>query len=330
MKYKHLTQELRYQIYAFSKANWTQKEIADDLGVHKSTISREVRRNRGLRGYRPQQAQKTSDERKQSAKKRVKMTPHTKFIIAQKIRQEWSPEQISGYFKRHQLLNISHQTIYALIQEDRERGGTLYKHLRRSSKKRKKRYGSTNYRGQIKNRTMIDERPKIVDERSRIGDWEVDTVVGKDYKGVIVTAVERKSKYMIACPVADKSEQSVSNALIQSLKPYKNKVFTITGDNGKEFAGHEKIAHNLKAKFYFAHPYRSCERAINESSNGLLRQYYPKKTDLRGIEKDQIIPVLEKINTRPRKTLGYATPKEVFFGLIDSDNLQYQNVALII
>ena len=177
---------------------------------------------------------------------------------------------------------------------------------------------------------MIDERPKIVDERSRIGDWEVDTVIGKDHKGVIVTAVERKSKYMIACPVPDKSEQVVSDALIQSLKPHRNKVFTITGDNGKEFAGHEKIAQNLKAKFYFAHPYRSCERAINENSNGLLRQYYPKKTDLRGIKKDDIIPVLEKINTRPRKTLGYATPKEVFFGLINSDNLQYQKVALII
>ena len=127
-----------------------------------------------------------------------------------------------------------------------------------------------------------------------------------------------------------KANKWLQMALIQPLKPHRNKVFTITGDNGKEFAGHEKIAKNLKAKFYFAHPYRSCERAINENSNGLLRQYYPKKTDLRGIKKDDIIPVLEKINTRPRKTLGYATPKEVFFGQINSDNLGYQKVALII
>ena len=135
---------------------------------------------------------------------------------------------------------------------------------------------------------------------------------------------------MIACPVSNKTELIVADALVNSLKPYKNKVHTLTSDNGKEFACHEKIAQYLKAKFYFAHPYRSCERAINENSNGLLRQYYPKKTDLRGIKKDEMNYVLEKINTRPRKTLGYATPKEVFFGQINSDNLQYQNVALII
>jgi IS30 family transposase len=330
MKYEQLTYEKRYQIYAYSKANWTQKEIAMELNVHRVTIYREKKRNLGLRGYRPDQAHRLAQERRQSAKKRVKLTPYSKFIIAQKIKLEWSPEQVSGYFKRHQFLHISHQTIYTLIQEDRVRGGDLYKHLRRSNKKRKKCYGSTNYRGQIKNRTMIDERPKLVEEKSRIGDWEVDTVIGKNHKGAFVTAVERKSKYMVVCPVPDKSEQAVSDALIQSLKPYKDKVLTITGDNGKEFAGHEKIAKNLNTKFYFAHPYRSWERAINENSNGLLRQYFPKKTDLRGIEKDEIIPILEKINTRPRKTLGYATPKEVFFGQFNSDNLGYQNVALII
>lgn len=169
---------------------------------------------------------------------------------------------------------------------------------------------------------MIDERPKIVDERSRIGDWEVDTIIGKNHKGIVVTAVERKSKYIIASPVPSKSEHLVTDALVESLNPYKDKVLTITSDNGKEFADHEKIAKNLKAKFFFAHPYRSCERAINENSNGLLRQYFPKKTDLRGLKKDDINPILEKINTRPRKTLGYATPKEVFFGQINSDNLE--------
>lgn len=329
MTYKHLTQEQRYQIYAFSKAKWTQKMIGNELGVHKSTISREIKRNQGLRGYRPQQAQKVSDERKQNAKKRIKMTPYVKFIIAQKIRLEWSPEQISGYFRRCQLLAVSHQTIYTLIQEDHQKGGDLYKHLRRSNKKRKKCYGSSNYRGQIKNRTMIDERPKIVDDRSRIGDWEIDTIVGKNYKGVVVTAVERKSKYIVACPVPNRSSQIVANALVDSLKSHKNRVYTLTSDNGKEFANHEEIARGLNAKFYFAHPYCSCERAINENSNGLLRQYFPKKTDLRSVKMDDIIPVLEKINTRPRKTLGYATPKEVFFGQINCNNLGYEKVALI-
>lgn len=329
MKYSHLTQEQRYQIYAFSKANWAQNMIANELKVNKSTISREIKRNKGLRGYRPQQAQKMTDDRKLSARKHIKMTPYVKFVIAQKIRIEWSPEQISGYFRRHKLLDISHQSIYNFIQEDRLQGGSLYKHLRRSNKKRKKQYGSISSRGQIKNRIMIDERPAIVNEKSRIGDWEIDTVIGKNHKGVIITAVERKSKYIVAAPVPNKSEQIVADALIHSLKPYKHKVYTLTSDNGKEFAGHQKIAKNLKTQFYFARPYRSCDRAINENSNGLLRQYYPKKTDLRNVKNDDIIPILEKINTRPRKTLGYATPKEVFFGQITENSLGYQSVALI-
>lgn len=257
------------------------------------------------------------------------MTVYLKFRIAQKIREDWSPEQVSGYFKLHNIADISTQTIYAFIEKDRRNGGKLCKHLRRAMRKRKKHYGSSNSRGQIRNRKMIDERPKIVDEKSRIGDWEVDTVIGKNHKGIIVTIVERKSKFMIAHPVPNKTESEVTTVIINSLEPYKKNVHTITGDNGKEFAGHEKIAKKLDAEFFFAHPYSSWERGLNENSNGLLRQYYPKKTGLRRLDKTTIGPVLEKINNRPRKTLGYATPKEVFFGLIDSNNLQYQKVALI-
>lgn len=329
MEYKHLTQEQRYQIYAYSKANWTQKEMSRELKVHRSTVSREIKRNRGLRGYRPQQANKRAERRKFLAHKHIKMSSYLKFLVAQKIREDWSPEQISGYFKRHNIAHISHPTIYTYIKLDRNSGGQLYKRLRRARKKYKKRYGSSDLRGQIRNKIMIDERPKIVDEKTRIGDWEIDTVIGKQHNGVIVTLVERKSKYMIASPVRNKSEPVVTNALIQALRPFKEKAHTITSDNGKEFAGHEKVAKDLKAKFYFAHPYSSWERGLNENSNGLLRQYYPKKTDLRDIKSTDMDPILEKINNRPRKTLGYATPKELFFGLIDSDNIQYQNVALI-
>ena len=329
VKYKHLTQELRYQIYAFSKANYTQEKISKRLEVHKSTVSREIKRNSGLRGYRPKQAQNKYEKRKSLAKKRVKMNTYYRFIIAEKIRQEWRPEQISGYFKLNGIANISHQSIYSLIEADRKKGRKLYRHLRHSRKKRKKTYGSSDFRGQIKNRISIDERPKIVDEKSRIGNWEVDTIVGKNHKGIIVTAVERKSKYIIASQIPDKSAEVVTNALISSLGKCKNKVITITGDNGKEFAYHEKIAKNLEAKFFFAHPYCSWERGLNENSNGLIRQYYPKKTDLRGIDKNLLSSVLEKINTRPRKTLGYATPKEVFFGLISAKSLDYGKVALV-
>ena len=327
-KYYQLAIEQRYQIYAFRKAGMSLKEIANELGRDKSTISRELSRNKGLRGYRPDQANKFAKARKKKARKNKKMTLYARFIIAQKIRQEWSPEQISGHFKRHSILDISHQSIYTFIKKNHKNGGVLYKHLRRATKKRRKRYGSMDARGQIKNRVMIDARPRIVDEKSRIGDWEVDTMIGSHHKGVILTLVERRSKYMVACPLNDKSETVVTNAVIGLLKPLQKRVFTITGDNGKEFAGHEKIAKNLKANFYFAHPYSSWERGLNENSNGLLRQYYPKKTDLRNVDQASFCPVLEKINNRPRKTLDYATPKEVFFGLIKDNKLQYRKVAL--
>lgn len=329
MKYEQLTIEKRYQIYAYSKANWSQKDMATELKVHRTTIYREKKRNKGQRGYRPQQANLMSQERKQTAKKGVKMTPYLKFMVAQKIRDEWSPEQISGYFKKSKNLNISHQAIYDFVREDRLKNGTLYKHLRQSNKKKKKQYGSIDVRGQIKNRTMIDERPSIVDAKLRIGDWEADTVIGKNHKGVLVTMVERKSKFIVACPVSNKSETAVTNAMIKSLNQHRKNVHTITVDNGKEFAGHEKIAKKLGAKIYFAHPYSSWERGLNENSNGLLRQYFPKKTDLRSVNVADMNLVLEKINNRPRKSLGYATPKEIFFGLINGNNLEYQNVALI-
>jgi IS30 family transposase len=330
MKYKQLTYEQRYQIYACSKAGWLLETIAKEVGVHRSTIYREKMRNSGLRGYRPKQAHQMAVERKKEAEKQIKLTPYLKFEIAKKLREDWSPEQISGYFDRHNIKVVSHQTIYKYIYEDYLKGGTLYQHLRHAKKKKKKRYGSRDTRGQIKNKIMIDQRPNIVEKRSRIGDWEGDTMIGKNQKGTIVTLVERKSKFMLACSVSNKSEQKVSEAMVDLLWKYKDKVHTITTDNGKEFAGHEKVSRKLKAKFYFAHPYSSWERGLNENSNGLLRQYYPKKTDLRNITQGHIYPVLEKINNRPRKSLGYATPAEVFFGLIDGNMSQCQNVALAI
>ncbi len=186
MKYQQLTYEQRYQIYACSKAGWSLKDIAVEVGVHRSTIYREKKRNKGLRGYRPKQANQMAAKRKKESKKRVTLTPYLKFEIAKNIREDWSPEQISGCFKKHRIASISHQAIYNFIQSDRIKGGTLYKHLRHS-KKRKKRYGSKELRGQIKNKIMIDERPAIVEQKSRIGDWEADTVIGKNQKGVIVT-----------------------------------------------------------------------------------------------------------------------------------------------
>jgi len=312
--YTQLTQEQRYQIYAFLKAGFSQSAIANEINVHKSTICRELRRNRGLKGYRPKQAHVKATNRRQGAAKYVKLKPNIITLVNSLIRQDFSPDQVSGSLKRNHGVIISHETIYRHLLVDKANGGTLYKHLRRSNRKRKKRYGSRNIRGQIPGRVSIDLRPAIVDNKERIGDWEIDTVIGKNHKGALLTIVERKSKYTLIQKLSYKRSRLVADATIDLLAPYQDKVFTITSDNGKEFADHQRISKQLMAKVYFAHPYHSWERGLNENTNGLIRQYFPKNTNFRSITVESVRKVMEQLNNRPRKTLDYATPNEVFFG----------------
>lgn len=312
-KYTQLTQEQRYQIYAFFKAGFSQSAITSEIGVHKSTICRELKRNKGLKGYRPKQAHSKAVNRRQNAHKYVKLTPRNIALVDSMIRQDFSPEQVSGRLKRNHGMIISHETIYKHLLADKTKGGNLYKHLRSSNRKRKKRYGSRNLRGQIPNRVSIDLRPAIVDRKKRIGDWEIDTVIGKGHKGTLVTIVERKSKYTLIQRLPGKRSQLVADATIDLLTPYREKVFTITSDNGKEFAEHQRISKRLTADVYFAHPYHSWERGLNENTNGLIRQYFPKSTNFKTITNESVIKVMDRLNNRPRKTLAYATPNEVFF-----------------
>jgi IS30 family transposase len=312
--YTQLTQEQRYQIYAFLKAGFSQSAIASEINVHKSTICRELKRNKGQKGYRPKQAHVKATNRRQKAVKYVKLTPKFIILVNNLIRQDFSPEQVSGTLKRNHGLMISHETIYKHLLVDKANGGNLYKHLRRSNRKRKKRYGSRNLRGQITGRVSIDLRPTIVDNKERIGDWEIDTLIGKNHKGVLLTIVERKSKYTLIQRLSYKRSQLVADATINLLTPYREKVFTITSDNGKEFAEHQRISKRLTAKMYFAHPYHSWERGLNENTNGLIRQYFPKNTNFKTITIKSVQKVMDRLNNRPRKTLGYATPNEVFFG----------------
>ena len=314
-RYTQLTQEQRYQIYAFLKARFSQTEIANEIGAHKSTISRELKRNRGKRGYRSKQAHIMALDRRRHAQKFVKLTPPTIALIDSLIQLDFSPEQVSGSLKRNHDIRISHETIYQHVLADKARGGTLYRHLRRSNKKRKKRYGSHDRRGQIRGRVSIDERPAIVDAKQRIGDWEIDTLIGKNHKGVLLTVVERKSKFTLIKKLSRKKADMVADATVNLLRPYQKKVFTITSDNGKEFANHDRIAKKLKSEFYFAHPYHAWERGLNENTNGLIRQYFPKRTSFDKISDDQIQMVINRLNNRPRKTLGFATPNEMFFNL---------------
>jgi transposase, IS30 family len=312
MSYHQLTLEERYQIYAFKKDGFNQTEIASEIGVAKSTISRELHRNRGGRGYRPKQAHSLTQARRQAKNNATKIKPKTWRKIESLILMDLSPEQINGYLKAQGESAASHERIYQHIYADKQQGGDLYKHLR-LKKRRRKRYGKYDKRGQIPNRKSIDERPEIVARRERIGDWEADTIIGKNHNQAIVSLVERKSKLTRLEKVTRKTDEAVRRATIRALKPLAEHVHTLTSDNGKEFAGHEAIASQLDALFYFAHPYRSWERGTNENTNGLVRQYFPKGTDFSKITQREVKAVEKRLNNRPRKTLGYKTPNQVFF-----------------
>jgi len=304
MTYTHLTQEERYQIYGLKKAGHKQYEIAELLERSKSTISRELARNMGGRGYRPKQAQCMAEERRAMNARTIDEA--TWQFACARLREEWSPDQISQYAE------ISIETVYQRVYADKRAGGLLWKKLR-CQKLRKKRYGKAERRGTIPNRLSIEDRPAIVETRSRIGDWEADTVIGKNHRQAIVSIVERKSGFTLIHKVERKTALAVSQAMIGLLKPHRKNVHTITSDNGKEFAGHEEIASKLKADFYFAHPYSSWERGTNENTNGLIRQYFPKSRDFTTITQQEIDMAMERLNSRPRKRLGYQTPSQVFF-----------------
>lgn len=304
MNYTHLTREERYQIYALKKAGHKPSEIADVLERSRSTISRELARNRGKRGYRPKQAQRLAEERRAMNARTIDAA--TWQFVQDKLMQKWSPEQISDF------VPISPETVYQRIYADKRAGGVLWKHLR-CQKQRKKRYGKTDKRGVIPNRQSIEQRPAIVETRSRIGDWEADTIIGKNHRQAIVSIVERKTGFTLIRKVERKTAEAVSDAMIKLLKPHRANVHTITSDNGREFASHESISKKLKADFYFAHPYSSWERGTNENTNGLIRQYFPKNRDFTTVTQQEIDTTMEQLNNRPRKRLGFLSPNQVFF-----------------
>ena len=314
MNYNQLTENERYQIDAMNKAGHSQKETAELLGRSASTISRELRRNRVLRGYRPAEAQRLSQARRREAHKARKITAEVRGWIATLIRQELSPRQVVDYLARHKHLSLHHETVYRLIYEDKAAGGALYTHVRVASRPYRKRYGHYDRRGKLKNRVDSDERPAIVASRGRIGDWEGDTVMGQGGKSALLTMVERKTLYTVIIRLTGKQSAPLAKAAIEGMEALKAKILTITLDNGLEFAGHEVIAQGLGADIYFAHPCASWERGINENTNGLIRQYFPKGTDFNEVSDEQIKQVMDRLNNRPRKTRGSRSPNELFMG----------------
>lgn len=320
--YEQLTLEQRYQIYAFLKAGYSKTEIAKQIGVDKSTITRELQRNMSGRGYRPDFAHRQALTRRTS-KAKPRICKEIRAEVEDKlINEQWSLEQISGRRQLDQKQKVSHEWIYQHIYKDKQSGGELYTNLR-CQKKRRSHYGAYTKRGGLKNQVSIEQRPRIVDEKKRIGDWEVDTIIGKNHHGAIVSMTERVSKLTKIENISQKSGDLTSSAIVWKLSDLI--VETITSDNGKEFSDHENIAKLLKAEFYFCHPYSSWERGLNENTNGLLRQYFPKKTGFANITDEQIQKVEDKLNNRPRKTLGYKTPLEVYF---KEQTKQLRKVAL--
>lgn len=306
MNYKHLSQIERYQIYSLMKANQSITQIADQLGRHKSTISRELSRNEGRRGYRPKQACELALARSQGSRNAQQVDAWVKREADVLLGLQWSPEQIAGK------LPVSHETLYLHVYADKANGGKLWTNLRCQKQKRKRYASGQDRRGQIPNRRPLSERPAHIEDRKQVGHWEGDTVIGANHKQAIVTVVERKSGYAVIARVENKTADLVSAAIVNRLKPFGGKVKTLTFDNGKEFCGHAKIDEALGSTSYFARPFASWERGSNENFNGLLRQYVPKKRSMESITDEEIKMIENRLNNRPRKRLGFRTPSEVF------------------
>ena len=315
---KHLTKVQRYQIKAFLDCGKSKDFIAKSLNVNKTTVYREIRRNSRKQGsYNPNFAHELYSERKERFASNRKFTPSIEKYIREKIEQEqWSPEQIVGYCKSHNIPMVSHQRIYTYIREDKRRGGYLYVHLRHQLKHRKRPVSGK--QSTIKDRVSIDLRSDLINNKLRFGDWEIDLIIGKDRKGAIVTIVERTTAFFLMekLPFGKNAEQ-LAKIVIQMLLPYKPFVHSITSDNGTEFAEHKKISRKLLTAFFFAHPYSSWERGLSEYTNKLVRQYIPKKSIFEHYNDQEIKEIQHKINRRPRKNLKYENPKNLFYKFVN-------------
>jgi len=317
MKKLHLTRDQRYEIQTHLKMDVKPAEIARQIGKSRSVISREIRRNSDLKGrYRACYADEMACVRKERMSRPRKLTPQMEAYISEKIRSEqWSPEQIKGHADINGIPMVSHEAIYKLIRTDKTNGGDLYKNCRHRLKHRVRPIGGKVLT--IKEKRSIDERPSVVDERSRIGDWEVDTIVGPANRGAMLTAVDRRSGFLFLRKLEQgKNSDGMAKVMIDTLLPYKADIQTITSDNGTEFARHKEISEKLGTDFYFAHPYSSWERGCNDNTNGLVRQYIPKKQNFDDISELEVKKIQMKINRRPRKKLGYLTPVQVFYRIL--------------
>lgn len=304
MNYTHLTQEERYQISTLLREGFSKRYIAWRLNRSPSTISREIARNRARNGYFAQHAHKLARRRHCPNPKRI---PYDTWVqVIAYLDLQWSPEQIASH------VSVSLHSIYRFIQQDKSRGGVLFHNLRfRNQRKRK--YGSIETRGQLTNRKSIHNRPAEIEQRSRFGDLEIDTIVGKNHQQSLVSIVDRKTGYLWLKKCSTRKAEEVCQATIRLLEPIKAHLKTITADNGKEFSLHEYAAQELDIDWYFADPYSAWQRGTNENTNGLIRQYIRKGSDLNDYTDAYIAEITQRLNHRPRKRLGFKSPSQVLW-----------------
>lgn len=317
MKNKHLTSLQRNQIEVLLKIETPIKIVCKLIETDQSTIYREIKRNKKKLSYSAKYAQELCQERKERFGRARKFSPEMESQIIDKLTNEqWSPKQIVGFSKLNNKPMVSHERIYQFIRQDKKAGGLLWLQTRHKLKHRKRPVGDKQVN--IKNKVSIELRPPIVAAQERYGDWEIDTIIGENRKGAILTITERKTGFLLMGKLKNgKHAEGAANTAIKLLIAYKNTVHTITSDNGLEFAQHEKIAKKLKADFYFAHPYSSWERGLNEYTNKLIRQYIIKGSNFDLYDDDYIKLVQNKLNRRPREKLNFQTPSKIFYASLN-------------
>jgi len=294
-------------------------EIAHALGRHRSTVYREVARNRSAYdgAYRAAAAIEHTNGRRSRSRRNARYGAADYVAIEKRLREDWSPEQIVGRHRREGLPVMSHETIYLYIWADKACGGSLWRHLRGANKQRRKRYGRHDSRGRLAGKKMIGQRPAVVEQRSRLGDWELDTVHGRG-TACVVTAVERKSGLLRVGKLPRATADRTTRRTVEILASEPHPVRTLTSDNGSEFHGYKDIERQLNTRVYFATPHHAWERGSNENTNGLLRQYLPKGTNLKPLTQRQCERFATKLNNRPRLRLNFRTPNEVYHAPVRS------------
>ncbi|MDO8632803.1 MAG: IS30 family transposase [Phycisphaerales bacterium] len=314
MSYHQITSGERYMISALRKQGLSLGQVGRELGRHRSTIGRELRRNGCRHGYyRPSVAVTLAVSRRSVSRRNQRFSPTQLRRVEALLVRQWSPEQVAGYLRRHRELQISHETIYRHIWKDRRRGGGLHLHLRGARKRRRKRYGSYDSRGRLAGKRHISERPAACDHRTEIGHWEIDTILGTGSRHCLLSLVDRKTGFLLLGKLAARTTQATTDRTIGFVRQHPRRFATITADNGTEFHDYDSIERATDVPFYFATPHHAWERGTSENTNGLIRQYAPKGRNLARLTPDACTRIASHLNRRPRKRLGFRTPEECFY-----------------